>query len=214
MSLPAIMNRRRQALLAQWKSDPLVLVLVENMTALRGVVTLLSLDGDTPSVEPVGSRTESNVAILRGPGNPDTNTSVWVKANYRGYRKAYLAFINQVYGISATSSDMNGFDADHMLNKARSPSGEQFIRLEAVPSSANQSWGRTFEKAAGFDDSRGRRTMDFTIAAKLAGLNAPTNANDSHQINLIVQYFEQRLGLPKHEAEGFRQRMEFGYRQR
>ena len=213
MSLTTIMNRRRQALLNSWKQDPLILVLVESMNQLRGVVTMLSLDEDAPTVGQVGSRSENNVAILNAPGNPDINASVWVKSSYRGYRKAYLAFIKQVYGVDATSSQMHGFDADHMLNKARSPSGG-FIRLEAVPSSANQAWGRTFEKAAGFDDQRGRRTMDFTIAAKLAGLNAPTNKNDVRQIDAIVQYFERNLGLPKHEAEGFRQRMDFGYRQR
>lgn len=215
MSLTTIIKNRQQALLNDWKRDPLILVIVEGMAELKGVVTMLEVeDADDATINRVGTRNETNVAILRTPGNPDSNASVWVKASYRSYRSAYLGFIKEVYGVTATSADLSGFDADHLMNKARSPNGSQFIRLEAVSSAANQGWGRTFEKAAGFDAQRARRTMDFTIAAKVAGLLPPVNKQDTRQIDRIVEYFEKQMGLPRHEAEGFRSRMDFGYSQR
>lgn len=214
MSLSNIMNNRRKALVARWIADPLILVIVEDMHQLRGTVDLLHMSEDGLSgatVKRVGRRSESNVAILKRPGNPDETTSVWVKASYRSYRSAYLAFVKEVYGIDAKKTDFAGFDADHLLNRARSSAGNEFIRLEAVPSDVNQGWGRTFEKSAGFDSRRSRRTMDFTICAKVAGLAPPRNASDTRRIDEIVRFFI-RQGMPRWEAEGFRERFAFGYR--
>ncbi|WP_306143748.1 hypothetical protein [Roseibium sp. MMSF_3412] len=91
--------------------------------------------------EKAGRRSLKNVAIVGKPGNPDENTSVWVRAGYSSYQNAWLGFVNQVYGLKATRKDLAGYNIDHLLNKARSPNKAGFIRIEAINDAVNQAWG-------------------------------------------------------------------------
>lgn len=158
----------------------------------------------------------TNTVIVSRPGDPDRNASVWVRASYTGYRPAYIAFLNLVYGTQATTVDLAGYDIDHLLNRARSPGGAGYIRIEAVRSPVNQAWGRLFERAAshpGFlaNQNRLRRTLSWTICAKLANRFPPNGPADTGGINRLAAYF-QTLGMDAGEARaGLAAMLNFSY---
>jgi hypothetical protein len=216
MSLHAIIARRQRALVAAWVRDPLVQVQVESPMALPGLVFISDV-GQGASGGAVGRRDERNVAMVRRPGEPDTQSSCWVAARYSGYRSAYLAFIREAYGVRATAGELSGFDVDHLLNRARSPQDSTFIRIEAIPAAANQDWGRLFEKAASdprfsANQHRERRTMSWMICAKLAGQAPPAGPNDTVGIDRLVRYFVS-IGLSANEArDGLNSMLSFAYK--
>ena len=211
-----IIERRRSALIAEWKQNPLIVVQVESPAVLP-VLTFLDDRGQGAGVGAVGRRSQTNTVIVsRVGGDPDRNASVWVKASYTGYRTAFNGFLNHVYGTQATTADLAGYDVDHLLNRARSPGGAGYIRIEAVNSAVNQAWGRLFEKAASnpaffANQHRLRRTLSWTICAKLANRFPPTGPNDVGAINQLAAYF-QTLGMDANEArEGLTSMLNFAY---
>ena len=210
-----IIERRRSALIAEWKQNPLIVVQVESPLALP-VLTFLDDRGHAAGVGAVGRRSQTNTVIVSRPGDPDRNASVWVKASYSGYRAAYIGFLNHVYGTQAMSASLAGYDIDHLLNRARSPGGAGYIRIEAVNSPVNQAWGRLFEKAASnpaffANQHRLRRTLSWTICAKLANRfppNGPSDVGGIHQLDSYVQ----TLGMDASEArEGLMSMLNFAY---
>jgi hypothetical protein len=211
----SIVERRREALLAMWRQDPLIMVQVESPAALP---LLMFLDDRGAKVElgGVGSRRQADTVIASRSGDPDRNASVWVRATYRGYRTAYVGFLNQVYGTQATTSDLGGYDIDHLLNRARSPGGAGFIRIEAIRSDVNQAWGRLFEKTAsdpGFYANRHRlrRTLSWVICAKLGNQHPPTGPADTAGIDRLVAFF-RGVGFGSQEArEGLTGMLNFAY---
>lgn len=211
-----IIERRRNALIAQWKQDPLIVVQVESPAVLP-VLAFLDDRGQGAGVGAVGRRSQTNTVIVsRVGGDPDHNASVWVKASYTGYRTAFIGFLNHVYGTQATTADLAGYDVDHLLNRARSPGGAGYIRIEAVNSAVNQAWGRLFEKAASnpaffANQQRLRRTLSWTICAKLANRLPPNGPNDVGGITQLAAYF-QTLGMDTNEArEGLTSMLNFAY---
>jgi hypothetical protein len=214
--LAAIIERRRAALISQWVRDPLVLVQVEAPAALPGLVFLEPGDSGAVS-DKLGRRAFSSCALVRGHSDRDSSWSTWVAADYRDYRAAYLAFIRAAYEIDARAADLAGWDVDHLLNRARSPLGSSFIRIEAIPAVANQEWGRLFEKAASSPQffanrARQRRTMSWMICAKLASQAPPRGPNDAAGIARLVSYF-RALGLSEAESrQGLSEMLSFAYR--
>ncbi len=210
-----IIDQRRNALIAQWQLDPLIVVQVESPDVLP-VLTFLDDQGREAGVTAIGRRSQTNTVIVSRPGDPDRNASVWVKASYTGYRTAYIGFLNHVYGTQATTANLVGYDVDHLLNRARSPAGAGYIRVEAVHSPVNQAWGRLFERAAshpGFfaNQNRLRRTLSWTICAKLANRLPPNGPNDTAGINRLTAYF-QTLGMDADEARtGLTSMLNFSY---
>ena len=210
-----IIDRRRAALIAQWRQDPLIVVQVESPAVLP-VLTFLDDRGQAAGVGSIGRRSQTNTVIVSRPGDPDRNASVWVRAAYTGYRPAYIGFLNHVYGAQATSAGLAGYDVDHLLNRARSPGGAGYIRIEAVNSAVNQAWGRLFERAASdpaffANQNRLRRTLSWTICAKLANRFPPNGPNDAGGINRLASYF-QSLGMDASEArQGLTSMLGFAY---
>jgi hypothetical protein len=80
----------------------------------------------------------------------------------------------------------------------------------------NQAWGRLFERAASnpaffANQHRLRRTLSWTICAKLANRFPPNGPNDVGGINQLVAYF-QTLGMDANEArEGLTSMLNFAY---
>lgn len=216
MSLHAIIARRQRALVNAWVHSPLVQVQVESTIVLPGLVFLDDGGHDATSGR-LGRRSAQNVALVSRPGDPDSLASCWVAARYSDYRSAYLMFVDKAYGVKATTADLAGFDIDHLLNRARSPQDSTFIRIEAIPATANQEWGRLFEKAASdprfyANQKRERRTMSWMICAKLAGQSPPSGPNDQAGINRLVQYFVS-IGLDAAEArDGLNSMLSFAYK--
>jgi hypothetical protein len=211
----SIIDRRRDALVAEWKQNPLIIVQVESPSVLP-VLTFLDDRGQNAGVGAVGRRSPTNTVIVQRPGDPDRNASVWVKASYTGYRTAYIGFLNTVYLTQATTTDLAGYDIDHLLNRARSLGGAGYIRIEAVNSAVNQAWGRLFEKAASnpafsANQNRLRRTLSWTICAKLADQFPPNGPNDTAGINRLAAWF-QSIGMNAQEArEGLASMLSFAY---
>jgi hypothetical protein len=214
-NLASIIDRRRDALILEWRQNPLIVVQVESPASLP-VLTFLEDRGVGATLGSVGSRRQTNTVIASRPGDPASNASVWVRAAYSGYRSAYLGFLNYVYGIQAASVDLAGYDIDHLLNRARSPGGAGYIRIEAVKTEVNQAWGRLFEKAASnpayfANQHRLRRTLSWTICAKLANQFPPYGPGDTPGLNRLVAYF-QTIGLSPGEArDGLSSMLNFAY---
>jgi hypothetical protein len=218
MSLAQIINRRRQGLLALWDREPLVLVQVESSGALGQVQSL----GDPANIVPgqaLSRRDAGDVFYFPQPGDRDVYTSLWVRAGYSGYRQAYLAFVEAVYSYTPTAAEFSPYDADHLLNRARARVQDGFIRLEAVESAVNQAWGRLFEKNASnrnfyANRERVRRTMSWTIAAKLAGQMPPAGPSDTAGIQQLTNFFAQRpnIGMtPADIRSGLQDMLQFAY---
>jgi hypothetical protein len=211
----SIMDRRRESLLAAWRLNPLLMVQVESPAALP-LLMFLDDKGSKVEIGAVGGRRQTDTVIASRPGDPDRDASVWVRASYRGYRPAYVGFLNQVYGTQATVSDLAGYDIDHLLNRARSPGGAGFIRIEAIRADVNQAWGRLFEKTASdrrflANQHRLRRTMSWVISAKLGNQHPPNGPTDTAGIERLVGFF-RAFGLDAQEArEGLSSMLRFAY---
>lgn len=135
-SVQAVIQRRRNAIVLAYARTPFIMVQVESPSALSRLA-FADLGPGLASPGQLGRRDAGKVAFVEDRANPDLNSSVWVAAVYDDYRGAYLRFLNEAYGLSATTSDLSGFDVDHLLNRARSPRDGTFIRIEATPSFAN-----------------------------------------------------------------------------
>ena len=203
MSVSAIVQRRREALLRDFVRNAVPpLLQVENPSILGQLTFLEEFEEDEEEI-PLCRRAPGSVVIRQGPGNPDSEATLWVAASYRGYRSAYRAFLKQVYGVTATKSDLAPYDVDHLLNRARSAAGTSFLRIEAIASGANRSWGSAFEKYASTDaiskNRSERRLMSYVIAAKVAGLSPPSGPTDTAAIDTIANWFAAR-GLNRQEV--------------
>jgi hypothetical protein len=122
-------------------------VQAESPGALPGLV-FLDEAGAGADLARAGRIRAGNAAIVRRPGGAHDNASLWVAAGYGGYRGAYGRFLQHVYGERASEAELNGWDIDHLLNRARAPDATCFVRVEAIPASANRQWGSLFEKVA------------------------------------------------------------------
>ncbi|NKI59664.1 hypothetical protein HCG46_15430 [Labrenzia sp. PO1] len=216
MSLQALIRRRQRALFDAWVRDPLVQVQVEHPEALGRLVFLDDFDEDVQTGK-AGRSSLKNVAIVQKPGNADENASVWVRAGYSSYQKAWLRFVEQVYGIKAAPSDLAGYNIDHLLNKARSPNKAGFIRIEAINDAVNQAWGGLFERAASnpefsANQNRLRRTMSWIIAAKLMDQPPPKGPNDQQGIARLVQFFNQNGLAADNPQRGLTDMLQFAYK--
>ena len=217
LSVSSIIANRSHAIVSAFVTSPTILVQVESASALRllGQIQEIGIDGADPQA--LGRRNAGKVIYVANPQRPDLNASVWVAAGYGDYRAAYLAFLNKAYDLRATKADLGGFDADHLLNRARSPSDDTLIRLEGVDPEINQEWGALFEKAASdgrfyANTLRKRRTMSYMICAKLAGQSPPKGPQDQAGILRLALFFE-RIGIPRGEAQqGLKSMLDFAYK--
>ncbi len=216
MSVQNIIRRRRDALVSAWVRDPLIQVQVESAFALPRLAFVQSVS-PAAAHGALGRRNPTKVALVEDFTNPDLNASVWVAADYGDYKGAYLSFLRRIYRLEAKPLDLNGFDVDHLLNRARSPRDATFIRIEAVPSAVNQEWGRLFERAASnpsfyANANRERRTMSYIICAKLAGQSPPLGPADAAGVARLATYFAS-VGVNRDEAlNGLNSMLEFAYK--
>lgn len=214
MNAMGIAEGRRRAILQEWKRNPTVLVITDCLESLPLRVYFAIPDPSIVLAPALGTRTQ-DMQILSRPGPPDLNASVWVKASRsHDYRKSYMRFLSDVYGVDAHPNCLPGYDIDHLLNLSRAPSTDCFIRIEAVQSEVNRAWGRLFEKASDFDNRRGIRSMDWMICAKLGNQMPPTGPKDEKGIERLANFF-QTIGIGKAEAvKGLEEKLKFAYRPR
>ncbi len=142
----SIANRRREILISMWVKDPFsVQTQVDTHDMALRVAHNISDEAEALT-DTVGSHRPRSVFVLKAGSDPDRTWSVWVRAGFSNYKAAYLAFINEAYGVAMTGDDIPGYQVDHLSNKAYAPTGNEYIRVEAIPEAANHSWGRQFRK--------------------------------------------------------------------
>lgn len=217
-SVASVAQARAEQIISRWRGDPNIIVQAESAAVLPFLVTF-----QDPSTLEAPSRVpryaERNAAVVRRPGLAHP-AQLWVRASegFSGYRNAFFRFLKDEYAIDDAKAQAGGFDVDHLLNRARAPTGTTLVRVELVRSEVNQAWGRTFEKASSdprfyANRHRERRTMSWMICAKVGGQMPPGNADDQAGIDRLVGWFNARLGLPRDEAEeGLRSMLDFAYR--
>ncbi len=195
-----IVDRRRRAMIEQWVHKPdWVLVQVESPETLQGKVRNIATEAEA-RIGRVGSHRQRSVIMLEGGPDRDRTWSVWVRAGFSNYKAAYLAFISHAYGITLTGDDLPGHQVDHLSNKAYALTGQEFIRVEAIPKEANHLWGVNFEsRRTENTDARSSHGLSYMSCAKLAGKLPPTGPNDTAGIDALVAYFTS-IGLNPQEA--------------
>lgn len=195
-----IADQRRRAMIDQWVHNPdWALVQVESPDMLRGKVHNITTEAQA-RVGRVGSHRERSVIMLEGGADRDRTWSVWVRASFSNYKLAYLAFIRHAYGVTLTGDDVPGYQVDHLSNKAYAPTGQEFIRVEAIPQVANHRWGVNFEsRRTENTDARPSHRLSYMSCAKLGGQLPPSGPNDTAGINALVAYFTS-IGLDPQEA--------------
>jgi len=118
--------------------------------------------------------------MIEGGADRNQTWSVWVRASFSNYKAAYLAFISRAYGATVGDNDLPGYDVDHLSNRVYAPTGQEFIRLEAIPQEANNRWGANFEaRRTANTDSKPMKLLSYMSCAKLAGLLPPAGPNDT-----------------------------------
>lgn len=206
MSIATIIQTRKTALINAFVRDVFPpLVEVDDINALAGLTT--SLDefiGAGLGAGGLNRRSTNNVVMLTAAGGAADKASVWVRADYSDYRAAYAAFVRKMYNISITTADMQAYDVDHLLNRARAGNGNTLLRIEASPLGVNRQWGSVLEKLATQSNvagnQRSRRLMSYLIAAKVAGFAPPTTLQDPISRTRLAQQLAG-LGIPLKDAQ-------------
>jgi hypothetical protein len=196
----AIADRRNRAMIHQWVQDNTwVLVQVESPEMLHGRIHDITGESEA-RVGRVGSHRQRSVIMLEGGPDRDRTWSVWVRASFSNYKQAYLAFISHAYGVTLTGNDVPGYQVDHLSNKAYAPTGQEFIRIEAIPTAANHSWGVNFESRRTENTfRRPSHRLSYMSCAKLGGQFPPTGPDDAAGKNALVAYFT-KIGLDPQDA--------------
>ena len=120
--------------------------------------------------ERVGRRSLANVRFFH-----DTRWNqcqCWVRAGYRDYRKAFLAWLDE-RGFGADSQAIADYDVDHLFSAARAPHPDHVIRLVLVSREVNRSWGGWAEKLDAGRVTKSRNNARYFHIAKAAGIAAP-----------------------------------------
>lgn len=195
-----IADQRRRAMIDQWVRSPeWALVQVESPDMLHGKVRNITAEAGGRAGR-ISSHRERSVIMLEGGSDRDRTWSVWVRATFSNYKQAYLAFIHHAYGVALTGEDVPGYQVDHLSNRAYAPTGQEFIRVEAIPKVANHRWGVNFEsRRTENTDARPTHRLSYMSCAKLGGQLPPAGPNDSAGINALVAYFTS-IGLDPQEA--------------
>lgn len=205
MTVASIVRSRISNILRAFAQDSVPpLVEVDGPAALAGLAESLDefTEGDLETAR-LGRRALSNVVMIGGPGGRPDTASVWVRAQYSDYRAAYAAFLRKAYGIKVARADLQAYDVDHLLNRARAGNGNTLLRVEALPLSVNRQWGSILEKLASQSNVAGnlktRRLMSYLIAAKVAGLPPPATLTDGPSRERLIRGLAA-LGLREQEV--------------
>ncbi|PWR18993.1 hypothetical protein [Zavarzinia compransoris] len=182
MTIDDIVKQRAAALLHTFRYDWPPSVEAEDVRALDKLTFFPDAFGPGAVSGQLDRRSIANVVIMAGSDRPH-DASLWVRASYRDYRGAYIAFLKKIYGLTVTPQDLAPYDVDHLLNRARAGGGgKTMLRIEAVRRSTNRQWGALIEKLAASDKIAGnRRTsrlMSYLIAGKVADCAPPAGLDD------------------------------------
>jgi hypothetical protein len=130
---------------------------------------------------------------------------LWTRTENSAYREHYLAFLNQVYGMSLEKLD-NAYDVDHLYNRDRARLyGLAYLRLALVPRSANRSHGASVEKDLTVNEAlrkrRDHKLMDEIASMKYFGFLAPLRDDPREdEVEAYCKFAQVQLGLDPQEV--------------
>lgn len=113
---------------------------------------------------------------------PSSEPELWVRASYRGYRRAFLRFLEQHYGLCAINIPKS-LQVDHLHPSSHfnESTNHYFVRLALIERSINASYGAGFERL--LNDREHERQlnggihMDWMAYLKTRGIHLPTKAS-------------------------------------
>lgn len=191
--------RRNRAIISQWVQNPNMIVSAVDVTELPLLVSLYN-HNSKPKIMALGNIDLNNAFMLKSEGNPDYNASIWVRCGKKGchyteYRAAYRKFLEQAYNIKIEKKDPEGREVDHLLNLGRAETEGVFVRVEAVKTRVNRAWGGGFERVSSSDhfsvsNSRSKRIISWSIAAKLGDQMPPRNKYDKDGLERLKIFFK------------------------
>lgn len=125
-----------------------------------------------------GVQPTSALVIQKSHGLPE----LWARANYRGYRRAFLRFLDQQYGLREINIPKS-LQVDHLQPSSRfnESTNHYFVRLALVERSINASYGAGFERLLN-DRERDHKLnggihMDWMAFLKIKGIRLPSKAS-------------------------------------
>lgn len=125
-----------------------------------------------------GVQSKSAVVIQK----PNSDPELWVRANYRGYRRAFLRFLDQHYSLRA-SNIPRSLQVDHLHPTSRfnESTNHYFVRLALIEQSINASYGAGFERLLCNRERERELTggihMDWMAYLKIRGIRLPAKAS-------------------------------------
>lgn len=199
--LQDIMERRRHAVIQEWKNNPNNLVihspLKDFTNHLNSQIPYFPACGgvEIGEITPLEGFSFENVVVITHKTAPsDFSPSLWVRSSYRDHLSAFQRFIKVYYGELAHRLNMIGYDVDHLFNKKRA-ARDTFLRLEATPSFSNQSWGSRFERYSSKrrhieTSGKIKGVADWTVIAKLSGVDGPEKIDGNPEVGTLGRYIE------------------------
>lgn len=125
-----------------------------------------------------GVRPKSALVLQKPASLPE----LWVRANYRGYRRAFLRFLGQKYGLREINIPKS-LQVDHLQPSSRfnESTNHYFVRLALVERSINASYGAGFECLLNNREREqklnGGIHMDWMAYLKIRGIRLPSKAS-------------------------------------
>ncbi|UCV02786.1 hypothetical protein [Dechloromonas denitrificans] len=130
------------------------------------------------SISHLGGVQPKSALVVQKPGSVP---ELWVRANYRGYRRAFIRFLEQQYGLREISIPKS-LQVDHLQPSSRFNEGSNhyFVRLALVERNINASYGAGFERLLN-DRERERKLaggihMDWMAYLKIRAIRLPAKA--------------------------------------
>lgn len=204
-----ICEARRWSFFHSWASDPFLVVFASEgkLATVINRSTGGKVVGAFPTVSRLGRRSLRNVRVVKHPGpDPVFSTSLWVRAGYSGYKKAFMQFLREVHGCApGVSLAALGYDVDHLHNRKRTDP-DVFIRVEPTPSLPQQRWGTAYERWASHPVFERKRlgTASWPLVLKLSGMQPPSGWGDEPWLSRLQTFIDtNKIEDPGDRAVGF-----------
>jgi hypothetical protein len=134
---------------------------------------------------------------------PQLEPELWVRANYRAYRRAFRRFLDQYYGLGALEIP-EALQVDHLHPSSRftSENHHYFVRLALVDRGSNASYGAGFERLLSARERErelvGGVHMDWMAYLKTRSIRLPSSTGGVHSWTVWAWQCAKALG-----ADGF-----------
>lgn len=152
----------------------------------------------TTKLSLLGRFSDKNVFVRECDGEPE----LWVRTDYKNYRKAFEKFLSVYYSVENIPSD---YHVDHSLARCiAKKNGLQYIRLFLVPAVSNLRHGSLVERKMKslIKDRKGYRCSMY-MYIKLLGVRFPESIEElRNNFYNIVDAFIKKVSTTREDAMG------------